>query len=292
MEQNHSKFGLSSFWLKLLACFFMTLDHIGLLFFLPGEPNIDTNYYLLRSIGKIAFPIFVFLAVESTYHTKNIKAYLLRLGIMAVCLDAFSYIYGAVRNIPIANNDLIGNVFTDLFMGVLAIYFLKKKNRYSFFALLPVAFEFLTHFSVSQSYGTLFKSDWGSFSIVLFIAFFFARELADTIGKKRALQSGYDPEAYMIADGLKARKIAEIIALISVDLLYYLIWRINYTAPILPSGFVPYVTYCALAGIFIFFYNGKRGYNPKWVEYGFYLYYPMHLLLLGVLSMFFGVLAS
>lgn len=291
MENTKSKFGLSSFWLKVFACLFMTLDHIGLLFVVPGGPEINTAYYILRSIGKIAFPIFVFLAVEGAYKSKNIKNYLLRLAVMALAMDAFGYIYGAMKNIDIANNGLIGNVFTDLFMGVLAIYFLRKKNLYSLFVLFPIAFEFLSHLVISPTYGTLVKADWGSFSIVLFVAFFIARELADYFGKRKAISDGFDPDTYLNYEGLKARKIASVIALVSVDLIYYLIWRLNYMSPVLPNGFVPYGTFCALAGIFIALYNGERGYDPKWVKYGFYFYYPFHLILLGIISMFCGVLA-
>ena len=37
--------------------------------------------------------------------------------------------------------------------------------------------------------------------------------------------------------------------------------------------------------IFILFYNGKLGYNKKWFKYGSYLYYPLHLIILFLLSL-------
>ena len=66
---------LDSFWLKVLAVIFMTIDHIGLLFFQRGTVDINTDFYILRAIGKLAFPIFAFLAVESAFKTTHIKRY-------------------------------------------------------------------------------------------------------------------------------------------------------------------------------------------------------------------------
>ena len=35
-----------------------------------------------------------------------------------------------------------------------------------------------------------------------------------------------------------------------------------------------------VSGAFILLYSGKRGYNAKWFQYGSYLYYPLHLLVI------------
>lgn len=33
-------------------------------------------------------------------------------------------------------------------------------------------------------------------------------------------------------------------------------------------------------------YNGKRGYSPNWVKWGFYLFYPLHLIVLIIIRGF------
>ena len=38
--------------------------------------------------------------------------------------------------------------------------------------------------------------------------------------------------------------------------------------------------FALISGAFILLYNGKRGYNAKWFQYGCYLYYPIHLLII------------
>lgn len=56
--------------LKYTALIFMTIDHIGA--FIPGTP------IWLHYIGRLAAPIFFFVAVEGIMHTVNRKKYLLR----------------------------------------------------------------------------------------------------------------------------------------------------------------------------------------------------------------------
>lgn len=184
MTEKKRTFGLSGLALKIIACLLMTLDHIALLF-IPGEKDTYTLYYILRAIGKISFPIFAFLAVEGAYKTNNILKYLLRLFIFAIVLDGFGYTFGSIYHINVIDNPLIGNAFTDMFLGVLTVHLLKKKNWYSLFALFPIAISVLSDIDLFQTYGSLFKTDWGTFSIVLFIFYFLAKELSSLFIRKR-----------------------------------------------------------------------------------------------------------
>lgn len=281
-------FGLSSLALKVIACLLMTLDHIALLF-IPGEKDTYTLYYILRAIGKISFPIFAFLAVEGAYKTSNIWKYLLRLGVLAIVLDGFGYTFGSIYSIDVINNPLIGNAFTDMFLGVLTVYLLKKKNWYSLLAVFPIAIAVLSDIDIFQTYGSLFKTDWGTFSIVLFIFYFLAKELsALSIKKKNFDDPSMDYEVYKV----KTDKMFEIVALITVELAFYLLWRINYSLPIIPNEFVPIGTYSVLASLILAFYNGEKGYQSKVIQYSFYAYYPLHIIILGVISLFFGLLSN
>ncbi len=281
-------FGLSSLALKIIACLLMTLDHIALLF-IPGEKDTYTLYYILRAIGKISFPIFAFLAVEGAYKSKNIMKYLLRLGVFALVMDGFGYSFGSIYHINPIDNPLIGNAFSDLFLGVLTIYLLRKKNWYSLLAVIPISIAVLSDISVSSTYGTLFKTDWGTFSIVLFLFYFLAKELSSLFIKKKNID---DPTMDYDVYRLKTDKMFEIVALITVELAFYLLWRINYTLAIIPNEFVPIGTYSVLASLFLLFYNGKKGYESKVIQYSFYAYYPLHIIILGIFSLFFGLLTN
>lgn len=73
--------------------------------------------------------------------------------------------------------------------------------------------------------------------------------------------------------------VAASIAIFIATALFYVIYRIDYTLPILPST-IAIQSWCFFSAVFILFYNGKRGYNKPWFKYGSYLYYPLHLLIL------------
>lgn len=290
------KFGLSSFWLKLIGYLLRTLDHVGRLFIEKGSGvTIPTAYYVLRAIGKCAFPIFVFFAVEGLYHTKSVKNYLLRLGILALARDCFGFAFGAIVKLPVINNPLIGNVFTDLFRGVLALYLIKRKDWFSLLAALPIAYEFLAGYVVDGTYGTLFKADWGAFSIVLFLFIYLFREIYSLNLSKKANRANVDTSVLEQAAGALPRNAFECVGILSAYLLFYLFYRLGFVWNgyyLLPNEFIPIGTYSVLSCLLLLFYNGKRGPDNKVIRSCFYLYYPIHLLILGILSAFFGVLAS
>lgn len=88
---------LTGTWLKWLAMVSMFIDHFGATLWYPIYAYFglasslgsdwgaaDTTYTVLRSLGRIAFPIFCFLLVEGLHYTHSVPAYLKRLGLLAV----------------------------------------------------------------------------------------------------------------------------------------------------------------------------------------------------------------
>ena len=67
---------MSSFALHILAMLLMLCDHLQLTL-LPDLP-------ILRCVGRLAFPLFAFMAVEGYLHTRSLKKYFLRLLMLAV----------------------------------------------------------------------------------------------------------------------------------------------------------------------------------------------------------------
>ena len=68
--------GINSFQLKWIAVITMIIDHTGAVLF-PDD-------MVFRYIGRIAFPIFCFLLVEGFFHTRDVRKYMLRLGLFAL----------------------------------------------------------------------------------------------------------------------------------------------------------------------------------------------------------------
>jgi len=81
--------------LKMIAVITMFIDHIGYLFLGRGViPQLRgmqlpcdswyVCYQCLRTIGRVAFPIYAFLLVEGFTHTRDWKKYARNLGIFAL----------------------------------------------------------------------------------------------------------------------------------------------------------------------------------------------------------------
>ncbi len=120
---------INGFILKMIAIITMLIDHIGAVLF-PYQ-------MVFRYIGRIAFPIFVFLIVEGFFHTRNIHKYELRL-----------LLFAAISEIPfdLAFNGAVlefssQNVFFTLFLGLLMLDLMKQaKNKMYWEILILVAF--------------------------------------------------------------------------------------------------------------------------------------------------------
>lgn len=95
---NPALTGFHNFWtaanLKRIALICMIIDHVAasLLFTMisTSDPRLNPGvdwiliYYVMRWIGRIAFPIYLFLLVEGFYHTHHLKRYLMRMAALAL----------------------------------------------------------------------------------------------------------------------------------------------------------------------------------------------------------------
>lgn len=90
---------MTSFALKLVAIIAMTLDHVASFIGQHGLMNLfsldtHTSYVLmqwLHGIGRMAFPLFVFLLVEGTRKTRSMPRYIGRLALFALISEPFFY---------------------------------------------------------------------------------------------------------------------------------------------------------------------------------------------------------
>ncbi len=82
---------LSSSGLKIIAVIIMLIDHTASVF-LENDPVVlfriagrgITLYFIMRTIGRIAFPIFAFLLAEGFHYTSDRRKYGIRLLIFAL----------------------------------------------------------------------------------------------------------------------------------------------------------------------------------------------------------------
>ncbi len=100
--------------LKLLAMFFMLLDHMWATV-IPGNQ-------WMTNVGRMAFPIFAFQIAEGFIHTSDFKKYSLRLFVFALVSEIpFNLFYGSSYIYPFHQN-----VMFTLLLGLLAIKAISK----------------------------------------------------------------------------------------------------------------------------------------------------------------------
>ena len=289
MEDNR-RFPLifSSFWIKIIAILTMTVDHIGVMF---------NNFVPCRYIGRLALPLFCFMIAEGVMHTKNMRKYALRLGIMA---SIISIVLIGTETIPFFRDNIPtlryeGVIFIDLLLGALAVYCLMNKRWYiKLLAILPLAYGIASYFAMSFDecgcYGEVLwfpyfmRTQYGWLGIALIIGFYLAHVLTNVFFKLQSNVSGIDAETYR---GTRTEQMASnlfsILILAVIALIYYFSY-ILLSQHIYMGEIYKVQLYSIISGAFILLYNGSRGYNKKWFQYGSYLYYPLHLAIIAVIA--------
>lgn len=287
---------LSSFWLKVIALLTMTIDHIG--FMIDDLPGC---YYLamtFRHIGRLALPLFCFMIAEGAMHTKSFRKYALRLGIMASLISIGMIIY---ESVPAINNGFSmrdqGIIFIDLLLGAFAVFCLRQKKWYlKLLAILPLAYGIVSFVASSlencRCYGEILwfpyfmRTQYGWFAILMCILFYFARVLADLYVGFISSQTGISKENYKDSNLERhAINIISALMIVGASFLFYYIGTIM--EPQYVSWMLKIQLFAVFSGAFILLYNGRRGYNKKWFQYGSYLYYPIHL---GILFLIFELI--
>lgn len=251
MELAARKSGVSALSLKWIAIVTMFVDHMGVVCY--KWLGWTEAYLRMRYIGRIAFPIFVFLLIEGFRHTRDRWAYLRNL-----------LIFSMLSEIPFdlaltgwdSRNDT-QNIFWTLSLGLLvlmsldALWIRLERGPFSRFLRLPLS---LLPIAAGLGAAEALETDyhfWG----VLLVVLMFAGEGA----------------ARRYSVGQRARNVGAVVGAVLWMALYD--WRHGWTIEL----------YGALSAVPILLYNGERGrYRlPKWFFYGFY---PAHLLLLYALQ--------
>ena len=291
MDKNKILF-CNSFIIKVFALFFMTLDHVGLLIrTMSYKMDAINASNILRGFGRLALPLFVFMIVEGVIHTKNIKKYYLRLGVMAaiisIVLAIIAYVDFGFDTSAIAG---AGNIFLDLLLIAVAIYLLKQEKIYlKPLAIFPIALGFISFAvkayqndtgAIVHWYPTWLYLQYDWFSLLLGVGFYLAYKIGDLY---ISVMENYGIDSsYWETNGNK-RFLYNMLAVFMLGVVSVLYYLFKY---IWPNGVfwdAESQLLAIIAGAFILLYNGKRGYNAKWFQYGSYLYYPLHLIVIIVI---------
>lgn len=247
MTEKNRFSGLSSFTLHVLAMAFMLCDHVW--------AAVLPQYRILTCIGRIAFPIFAFMAVEGYFYTKNLKKYLSRLFLFALISEIpFNLFYGG--NLTGLSHQ---NVLWTFLLGLLLVHMVettKHKGKVWLTVLASIG-----AILIGLIVGTVTMVDYYGAGVLTVLVFYFFR------GKKWWCYLGQLVGMYYV----------------NVELLggfYY---------PIYPFGIyfeLEEQSLAMLSLIPIWLYRGRQGYHAKWFQQFCYWFYPVHMLILYFLWRF------
>jgi len=238
------KFDLSSSALHVIAMIFMLCDHLWATL-IPGNQ-------WLTCLGRLAFPMFAYMAVEGYFHTGNLKRYVLRLLLFAVISEIpFNLMYSSNLIYPFHQN-----VLWTLLLGIGLIHVnehvAKKGKLWLRFAIGCVTV------LLGWVIGMLTMVDYYGFGVVTILVFYFFRKRTwwCLLAQIAALY-------YLNVEALEG--------------FYFEVNIMGKNIPIVQQGLALF------ALIPIWLYRGRKGYNRKWFQYACYGFYPLHMLLLYLL---------
>ena len=273
MAIKHKGF-LSGNAIKLLAAVFMIADHIGAIFY----PIMDYDVTLaFRSIGRLSMPLFAFMIAEGCRYTKNRKNYFLSLFAMGVICSAVFYVALGQLYLSIMTTFAISVLLISSYDGM--INAVKKQDGRIFTSLVcfvaiifgTVALEVLLYEAGILLCDTRGYLDYGVIGTLL--------PLLAYISKNRSLWLRLIPFALGVAGMslLCSFDKQTINAMVEFAPGCESLIK-TYFTPAINVGGIPIHWFSLGSLVFIAFYNGERG--KLNLKYFFYLFYPLHLLLL------------
>ena len=286
---------ISNFILKIIALIFMTIDHVGV--FLPSSPL----QFTFRVLGKIALPIFIYTTLEGCKKTKDIKKYMLRLGVMSI----FMYIAIVIAQLVLYFNNGYLLVFQNIFFTLLNLVFIyylffvnKNKNKRRM-VILPILifigsyiFFLLRINGISEFISSIFVDGlttmYGLEAPIMFVVALLGIYIYEEIVRKRLNNDETLVNEFLCSK--KAQLSRNIIMCLSIALVSLIMYSFTYeNIPSFTFGNTcVYNTYFIICFPFILLYNGKRGFNNKIVNGAFYLYYPLHIGIIALIFILIG----
>ncbi len=223
--------GLSAFSLKILACIFMLVDHIGVML-LP-------QFTILRVIGRLAFPMFAFFIAEGCRYTKNKLRRFLSVFVLGVVCEMFYLVF---------EGQYYGNILLTFSLSILLIYLLQfTKTLFSKSVLLGtiLCFAFVLSLVLTYFFCENFGVDYGFLGVMTPVFCVLLDDCGEFSDK--------------LFDKIDRRVV--VLSLLSIALILLVMFEAVLECQI----------WCLLSVLVLAFYNGERGiYKFKLGFYLFY----------------------
>lgn len=230
--------------LKLIAAITMLIDHIG--------ASIFPDLLWIRMIGRIAFPIYCFLLAEGMRRTRNPLRYLLRLfiGIFLAELP-FDLLFRGHWDWTYQS------VMVTLTLGGMMLLCMQKVQNTLLRILLVVPFAWIAESAMC---------DYGAMGILLIAIFGLVQSFPGQLICVLFLCLAED-----------ARYIVE-------SLVFFQNWPLLDAVRYILTRWPPIETLAVTAMVPIGLYDRRKLTHSKALQAAFYLFYPVHLTILWVIS--------
>ncbi|MCR4960101.1 MAG: conjugal transfer protein TraX [Lachnospiraceae bacterium] len=317
VSPEESKGGLPGSTLKIIAIITMFIDHTGAVILerylsridmtrALNPESVDFDYLrlslldgLMRAVGRIAFPIFIFLLVQGFTYTHSRTKYVLRLALF--CLIAEIPFNMAFRG-KVFTTDY-QSVFLTITIGFLFLWFAEDialKNNVKAWLGIPsmILSSAALGLWVTKKVANTGLVRGTTYVIGTTVVFALIISLAQMIyGSKHTFETMYKVSfslvgmaaAMWLADFLKTDYAG--LGVLAIATCYA--FRENKMRSMIMTivaltTFNLFEVFAFLGLPFVAFYNGKRGLKLKYI---FYIFYPVHLLILHLISWLAGFFA-
>ena len=204
-------------------------------------------------MGRMAFPIFAFLIAEGFIHTSDCRAYMKRILLFALLSEIpFNLMYASFAVFPFYQNVL----FT-LLLGLCAIWAIDRarKERSPKSALLALLIS-----GGCILGGMVGFTDYGHWGVITVILFYLFRNVPFS----HLLQLAF--LIYINGFALKG---------LTIPLELF-----GFQFEFATQGFAVFALFP------IWLYSGRKGCSSKRLQYAFYAFYPVHMLVLALIRMY------
>jgi hypothetical protein len=207
------------------------------------------QYVIFRILGRIAFPIFAFMIAEGCFYTKNKLKRLLVMSSFALIMQIGLYMFTGMTDF---------NIFIHFSLSIIVIYLIdyieeKIKNKQLIFAIITTLVTILLLLYLywfSENYNYLY-SNYGIFAIIMPVVLYVIKKYLPNIN-------------HIVC-----------VPVICI-FMYLMLLKIKF----------PYQLYGMMSCLFIILYNGKKG--KLNLKYLFYIFYPLHFIILYGIQMLIG----
>lgn len=241
-------FDLSSTFLHLFAMAVMLLDHA----YAIGLGNFPW----MTCVGRLAFPIFAFMLTEGYFHTRSVGRYARRLLIAALISEIpFNFMAGGGWLYPFHQNTIWTLLLS---LGAIHLNELARRQGNLLLRIFTAAFTVFGGFLL----GTLLMVDYFGVGVLMALLFYFLR-----------------------GDGW-LRKLGQLAGMYYLNCVMLGGYIMHFTLFGAELSF-PRQGLALLALIPIWLYRGRQGCRARWLQWLYYAFYPLHIVLLVLAAMFF-----